>query len=257
MTPLFDKSGGYRKLHAFHFATLIHLGTISFCKRFIPNQEDPLGKTSGQMIGAARSGRQNIVEGSVRAATSKETEMKLTDVARASLGELLGDFEIFLAEHNAVPWSEHANECQTLKTLNFPAFRFSDDTTHDFWVWFHVGKRPFLPWMEHDDPLVVANTLIVLIRRTMAMLAAQMRQQGETFLASGGFRERLTQCRVEARDASAEAPPVCPECGKPMRLRTARKGPHAGTSFWSCSGYPDCLGTRPVTSPANLQSPAS
>jgi len=257
MTPLFDKSGGYRKLHAFHFVTLIHLGTISFCKRFIPYQEDPLGKTSGQMIGAARSGRQNIVEGSVRAATSKETEMKLTDVARASLGELLGDFEIFLAEHNAVPWSEHANECQTLKTLNFPAFRFSDDTTHDFWVWFHVGKRPFLPWMEHDDPLVVANTLIVLIRRTMAMLAAQMRQQGETFLASGGFRERLTQCRVEARDASAEAPPVCPECGKPMRLRTARKGPHAGTSFWSCSGYPDCLGTRPVTSPANLQSPAS
>ena len=61
MNPLFDKSGGYRKLNSFHFATLIHLATIRFCKRFIPYREDPLGKTSGQMVGAARSGRQNII----------------------------------------------------------------------------------------------------------------------------------------------------------------------------------------------------
>ena len=95
---LFDKHGGYRKLHTFTFATMIHLETIKFCKRFIPWQQDQLGKTAGQMIGAARSGRQNIIEGSERASTSKETEIKLTDVARASLAELLGDFEIFLAE---------------------------------------------------------------------------------------------------------------------------------------------------------------
>ena len=78
---LFDKCGGYRRLHTFTYATIIHLETISFCKRFVPWQEDSLGKTSGQMIGAARSGRQNIIEGSERSATSKETEMKLTDVA--------------------------------------------------------------------------------------------------------------------------------------------------------------------------------
>jgi len=66
---LFDKCGGYRKLHSFTFATLIHLGTIKFCKRFIPWKEDPLGKIAGQMIGAARSGRQNIIEGSERSAT--------------------------------------------------------------------------------------------------------------------------------------------------------------------------------------------
>lgn len=139
--PLFDKSGGYRKLHGFHFATLIHLGTISFCKRFISFKDDPLGKTAGQMIGAARSGRQNIIEGSERAGTSKETEMKLTDVARASLGELQGDFEIFLAERNAIPWSVQSREYQTLNTLNFPSFHHSPDAAHDFWMWFHKAHK--------------------------------------------------------------------------------------------------------------------
>ena len=79
-------------------ATLIHLGPLLFCRRFIPYKEDPRGKRTGQMVDAARSGRQNIIEGSERASTSKETEMKLTDVARSSLAELLGDFEMFLAD---------------------------------------------------------------------------------------------------------------------------------------------------------------
>lgn len=247
MRSLFDKSGGYRKLHSFNFATLIHLSAIRFCKRFIPYQEDPLGKTSGQMIGAARSGRQNIVEGSERAATSKETEMKLTDVARASLGELLGDFEIFLAERGGIPWSIHADDHQALSALNFPAFEYTDDVLHDYWVWFHREKLAFDPWLNNANPDVVANALIILIRRAMAMLGGQMRQQGEVFLKEGGFRERLTQCRVEARDpVSADTAPECPACGKTMRQRVARKGPNAGKPFWSCAGYPDCKGTRPV-----------
>jgi restriction system protein len=247
MRSLFDKSGGYRKLHSFNFATLIHLATIRFCKRFIPFQEDPLGKTSGQMIGAARSGRQNIVEGSERAATSKETEMKLTDVARASLGELLGDFEIFVAERGGKPWSIHADDHQALSSLNFPAFEHTDDVLHDYWGWFHREKVVFNPWLNNDNPDVVANALIILIRRAMAMLGGQMRQQGEVFLQDGGFRERLTQCRVEARDTVPdETAPVCPACGKTMRQRTARKGPNAGNSFWSCAGYPDCKATRPL-----------
>jgi four helix bundle suffix protein len=247
MRSLFDKSGGYRKLHSFNFATLIHLSTIRFCKRFIPFQEDPLGKTSGQMIGAARSGRQNIVEGSERAATSKETEMKLTDVARASLGELLGDFEIFLAERGGIPWSIHADDHQALSSLNFPAFEYTDDVLHDYWAWFHREKLAFDPWLNNANPDVVANALIILIRRAMAMLGGQMRQQGEVFLKEGGFRERLTQRRVEARDpVPDDTAPACPACGKTMWQRTARKGPNAGKPFWSCLGYPECKGTRPV-----------
>ena len=252
--PLFDKSGGYRKLSSFHFTTLIHLGTISFCKRFIPFKDDPLGKTTGQMVGAARSGRQNIIEGSERSGTSKETEMKLTDVARASLSELQGDFEIFLAEHDTLPWSDLSREYQTLKALNFPPFQRSTDAAHDFWKWFHAGKTPFMPWLENADPLVAANALLVLIRRAMSMLAAQTRQQGETFLETGGFRERLTRGRVETRDAPQETTPACPDCGHPMRRRIARKGPNAGKSFWSCSRYPDCKGTRPLENPPPTES---
>jgi len=93
MSRIYNQSGGFRRLHAFNFATIVHLGTISFCKRFISWRQDPLGKTAGQMIGASRSGKQNIIEGSERAKTSSETEIKLTDVAKASLGELQGDLE--------------------------------------------------------------------------------------------------------------------------------------------------------------------
>ena len=70
MSQIFDKSGGYRRLHSFNLATIVHLGTISFCKRFINWKDDPLGKTLDQMIGASRSGKQNIIEGSERAKTS-------------------------------------------------------------------------------------------------------------------------------------------------------------------------------------------
>jgi hypothetical protein len=82
MGRIFNTSGGFRKLHTFNFATIIHLGTISFCKRYIPWKDDPLGKTLGQMVGASRSGKQNIIEGSERAKTSSETEIRLTDVAK-------------------------------------------------------------------------------------------------------------------------------------------------------------------------------
>lgn len=246
MQPLFDKAGGYRRLTSFTFATLIHLGTIRFCKRFIPFKDDPLGKTAGQMIGAARSGRQNIIEGSERAATSKETEMKLTDVARASLAELLGDFEIFLAERSESPWSVRAAEHQSVSRLNPAPFNHTDDTLHDYWVYFHREREAFHPWLENDDAVVAANTLVVLIRRTMAMLGGQLQHQADAFRDEGGFRERLHQCRTEARNAPAvaTASPTCPDCGKPMHLRTAKDGKNAGQQFWGCTTYPACKGTR-------------
>ena len=80
MSKIFNKSGGYRKLYSFNFATIVHLGTIAFCKRFIPWQEDPLGKVVGQMVGAARSGRINIAEGSERAGTSVAWLLKTHEV---------------------------------------------------------------------------------------------------------------------------------------------------------------------------------
>jgi restriction system protein len=248
MKPLFDTCGGYRKLTSFTFATLVHFGTIRFCRKFISYREDPLGKRTGQMVDAARSGRQNIIEGSERAATSKETEMKLTDVARASLAELLGDLEMFLADAGEVPWSVNAHEHQAVSRLNPDPFEYTEDVMHDYWTYFHRQKKAFDPWLEHESPTVVANALIVLVRRTMAMLGGQIRHQGAAFLEEGGVRERLTQCRIEVRDAEAEAVPTCPECGKPMRRRKAKSGPNAGQSFWGCTAYPACNGTGKVES---------
>lgn len=244
---LFDKCGGYRKLHSFTFATLIHLGTIKFCKRFIPWQVDSLGKTSGQMIGAARSGRQNIIEGSERASTSKETEIKLTDVARASLAELLGDYEMHLADKGAIPWSRNDSEHQKISSIWLPEFEFTHDTMHDYWLYFHRVKPMFDPWLESEDDSVVANAMIVLIERTMSMLSRQTDRQGESFAKEGGFRERMTAVRLDERDKQREesGTPLCAECGKPMRKRKARSGPKAGQPFWGCSGYPDCKETRP------------
>jgi len=246
--PLLDKRGGYRKLHSFTFATMIHLGTINFCKKFVPWQEDQLGKTAGQMIGAARSGRQNIIEGSERSATSKETEMKLTDVARASLAELLGDYEIFLAERGEVPWSRNDPQCIRFSALRLPAFEYTDDPRHDYRVYYNRVKRPFVEWTENKDPVISANALIVLLARTMAMITSQLKAQGDAFVEQGGFREHMYQTRVDARERKSEPEPdapLCPECGKPMRKRIAKNGKNAGGAFWGCSAYPDCKATMP------------
>ncbi len=248
---LFDKCGGYRRLHSFTFATMIHLETISFCKRFIPWQEDQLGKTAGQMIGAARSGRQNIIEGSERSATSKETEMKLTDVARASLAELLGDYEIYLAERNSIPWSRENEDRKKFGAIMLPEFDNSSDPLHDYWNYYHRIKPAFKPWVEHKDSIVVANAMIILIQRTMAMLRKQIQHQGNAFLDKGGFRERMYQCRSEVREekiAPDENAPDCPKCGKPMRKRSAQTGKYSGNQFWGCSEYPECNGIRDVDS---------
>lgn len=244
---LFTAAGGYRKLHSFTFATMIHLGTNRFCKRFIPYQDDPLGKTAGQMVGAARSGRQNIIEGSERAATSKETEIKLTDVARASLAELLGDYEIFLADTGEIPWARDRRERQMVGNLQLKTFERTEDTMHDYWVYFHKEKQSFAPWLENEDSVIVANSMLVLILRTMAMLDAQIECLGKEFLKDGGFRERMYQSRTRERDKTTPSEPdapSCPECGKTMRKRMPRNGSNAGKPFWGCPGFPDCRGTR-------------
>jgi restriction system protein len=94
--PLFHKYGGYRKLDSFTIASIIQLGTWRFCRTFLNSTNDPTGRQFDQMTQAARSGRVNIAEGSERASTSTKTEMKLADIARASLAELKNDYEFCL-----------------------------------------------------------------------------------------------------------------------------------------------------------------
>ena len=106
-------------------------------------------------------------------------------------------------------------------------------------------RRRFAPWLEAEDPIVAANSALVIINRASSLLHKQMLAIGETFVEEGGFTERLSKVRLEARDAKASAnSPRCPACGGPMRKQVARKGRNAGNPFWSCCSYPNCHGTR-------------
>jgi four helix bundle suffix protein len=89
----------------------------------------------------------------------------------------------------------------------------------------------------------MANVLLILIARVINMLNHQLETQGKAFQEEGGFREKLTNLRVDAR-ARQEASPPCPQCGKPMARRRAKSGKNAGKDFWGCTGYPECRGAK-------------
>lgn len=242
MSKIYNPSGGYRKLHSFNLAAIIHLGTISFCKRYLPWKDDPLGKTLGQMIGASRSGKQNIIEGSERAKTSSETEIKLTDVAKASLMELQGDLEDYLVQKGSIPWSIHNPDHKMVVSIMLEEFEYTDDLLHDYWTYLLREKKKFDPWLEERDDIAAANALIVLIQRATGLLGRQLTRLESDFVESGGIKEKMFNARVEAR-GEPEAP-QCPECGAKMKKRRSNRGP-----FWGCSDYPHCKGLRQIEEP--------
>lgn len=242
-------SGGYRKMLSFGFTCLVYHATTRFCKRVFPWKEDPLGKTSGQMIGAARSARQNIVEASSRAGTSKETELRLLDVAKGSLEELLGDYETYLIDNDQSVWSVDDNRWKTVNTLPLDEFNVREDVLHEFSRHMIAMRKRFAPWLENEDPFVAANAVIVAIKRAESLLFKQMEKTAIVFKDEGGFRERMTKLRMEQREALQTAkppPPVCPACGKAMTLRKAKTGPNVGKPFWGCTGYPACKAIQEV-----------
>ncbi len=249
MPDLFDKKGGFRKLHSFTLATIIQLETLRFCRRFITHDVreagvkffDPKGRQYDQMTQAARSGRQNIIEGSERSATSKDTEMRLTDVARASLSELRGDYEVWILDKGQLPWSVHSPEAQAVNAVSLDSAPFTDDQVHESAKHALEQRKKYARWLDSDDDMVVANAMLIIIGRTLNMLNRQIEAQGAAFEKTGGFSERLTARRLEARERSREPSPDCPLCGKPMRRRTSAKG-----DFWGCSAFPDCKGARPI-----------
>lgn len=240
---LLPPHGGFRKLRSFRTAQLVYDGTAIFCNRFI----DRRSRTNDQMVQAARSGVQNIAEGSLASATSKEIELKLTNVARASLGELLLDYEDFLRQRGLRQWAPDSHEALAVrKGYLSDRSDLSDGSDKSDIYAFHTASAE-----------VAANTLVCLINQASSLLRNQIRQLEQDFLAHGGIRERMTRARLEARGTSSDqsdmsdssdknTAPCCPKCGKPMRQRTARTGPHAGQPFWGCTGYPDCKGIRSV-----------
>jgi four helix bundle suffix protein len=241
----FDPTSGYRRLDSWIMASIIQFATYRFCEKFLTRKIDPTGRQYDQMTQAARSGKVNIVEGSARSATSKETEMKLTDVARASLNELISDYEDWLLRQKLVPWHKNSEEAKTVFAVRLDRPDYRDDWVYESCIHLLNQQHKFDHWLLSDDSVTVANCLIILIRRTLKMLAGQLQTQVETFEQKGGFREKLTQIRVEAR-AKNENAPACPNCGKPMTIRKAATGKNAGREFWGCTGYPECTGIRNV-----------
>ena len=193
------------------------------------------------MTQAARSGRQNIIEGSERSATSKDTEMKLTDVARASLSELRGDYEIWILDRGQLPWSVHSPEAKAVNAISLDPASFTDDMVHESAKHAMEQRKKYARWLDADDAVIVANAMLIVIGRALNMLKSQIEAQGRAFEETGGFSERLTAKRLEARSQAKGPAPDCPQCGKPMRRRRSAKG-----DFWGCPAFPDCRGTRPV-----------
>lgn len=227
-------SGGYNNLRAFQTTTVILDGTAAFCEKFIRSH-----KLADQMTGAARSGRQNIGEGSRANAVSGESEVKLVNVARASQDELLLDYQDFLRQKKHRQWKKDDPEAMEVRTV---AKR--------------TGNAPltyadYARWLDHEDPAQRANCLICLIHQANYLLDRLLIRLEQDIITGGGFREQLTAARLAERDKQRGLPPqpteqapACPQCQKPMRLRTARQGVNAGSQFWGCTGYPECKGTR-------------
>ena len=232
--------GGYRQLRSFRVATLIYDATVSFCDRFVNRRS----RTHDQMVQAARSGRQNIAEGSRASTQSSQTELRLVGVARASLDELLLDYEDFLRQRGLRLWLKDDRESRKIRSLGYHQPDPTDRTDRT------DPSDPFGPYarfINHRNPVIVANTIICLIHQANFLLDRQIAALERDFIEEGGYTERLAAARMAHRTQQPDLDaPTCPKCGQPMVLRTARQGAQAGRPFWGCSTYPDCRATVPV-----------
>ena len=232
-------SGGYRDTCSFQTATIIYDSTVWFCEKFL----DSRSRLTDQMVQAARSGRQNIAEGSRASATSSQTELRLLNVARSSLEELLLDYEDYLRHRRLRQWRPDCPEALAVRQVprKFKAdspnsFYTSDLTDQERWIL-------YAPWLEHADPAERANALICLINQANFLLDQQIASLETRFIEEGGYSEQLATARLAHRVKQKTDPslhiPLCPQCGKPTVLRTAQSGKNAGKQFWGCSTYPD------------------
>ncbi|MHA3771342.1 four helix bundle suffix domain-containing protein [Verrucomicrobiota bacterium sgz303538] len=173
--------GNYRELLSYQKAEVVYDLTYRFCQRFLSKGD----RTIDQMVQAARSGKQNIAEGSKAAGTSKETEIKLTSVARSSLEELLADYRDFLRVRDLRMWEKDSKEAQYVRKLGHGE-RVTFETYREF--------------VETRSAEVVANIAVCLIHQTNYLLDQQIRRMEQDFVKEGGLRERMTRVRLQYRN---------------------------------------------------------
>ena len=177
---LIPAHGGYRELKSYQMAEIAFDATVRFCDRFI----DRRSRTHDQMVQAARSGKQNIAEGSMASGTSRKTELKLVGVARASLEELLLDYEDYLCKCGLSLWGKDHPEAKAVRKLAYASDR---------------SYSTYRTYVEQSPAEVAANTIVCLIHQANYLLDQQLRQLEKQFLAEGGFTERLYRQRIESR----------------------------------------------------------
>ena len=172
--------GNYRELLSYRKSEIVYDLTHRFCEHFLKRGD----RTIDQMGQAARSGKQNIAEGSKASGTSKEMELKLTNVARASLEELLVDYQDYLRVRDFPPWAKDSKEALYVRRLgNEP----------------HTTYETYRPFVATRTPEVVANIAICLIHQANYLLYQQIRRLEQDFLQEGGLRERMTRARLQSR----------------------------------------------------------
>lgn len=178
---LIPPHGGYRDLQSYQMSEIVFDATVVFCGRFI----DRRSRTNDQMVQAARSGKQNIAEGSMASGTSKKTELKLIGVARASLEELLLDYQDFLRQRGLPLWGKEYPKAQAIRKLAWEKNR---------------SYATYKTYVEASSPEVAVNTMICLIHQTNYLLDQQLRALEKDFLKEGGFTERLYRTRSQMRN---------------------------------------------------------
>ena len=172
--------GGYQKLLSYQKALVVHDATIYFCDWFL----DKKSRTHDQMVQAARSGKQNILEGSQASGTSKEAEIKLLGVARASFEELLEDYRDFLRSRSFPLWEKNSRQALFVRKLGAKA---------------NASYETYKTYIETRSPEVIANIIICVIHQTNYLLDQQLRRLEQDLLEEGGLRERMTRARLAAR----------------------------------------------------------
>lgn len=194
----------YKYLISYRFSEIIHDLTVDFCRTFLSNLGNlgdlrgiPQRRTIDQMVQAARSGKQNIVEGVGQSRTSKKGEIKLLGVAEASLEELLTDYEDFLRQRDLPIWPKTHPKVQAFRKR--ATFLTSLSNLGDLG---NLREKPKLP----EDPETAANLLLTLCHMATYLLSRQIAKAEESFVKTGGYTEQLFQRRIRARINSS--PPL-------------------------------------------------
>jgi four helix bundle suffix protein len=182
--PFIPPHGGYRNLLSYRKAEIVYDATVHFCERFLDRRD----RTYDQMVQAARSGKQNLIEGSIASGTSKKIELNLTGIARASLGELLGDYEDFLRVHDLPLWDKDSKAVRAVRRLGWGS---------------HESYETYKSYAEERSPETSANVIVCLIHQANYLIDRQIRRLEKDFVSGGGLSERMTRARLKERQRSA------------------------------------------------------